>query len=68
MSIDSPKSKLAEDRLPEELKSVYRQMVEEYSFLTKLKYGRGYVAYEVIADMVLAGWRSSAEPHKDSLI
>ena len=68
MSIESPKSKQAEDRLPEELKPIYKRMVEEYSFLTKLKYGRGYVAYEVIADLVLAGWRPSAEPHKDSKV
>ncbi len=68
MSVESPKSKQAEDRLPEELKPIYKRMVEEYSFLTKLKYGRGYVAYEVIADLVLAGWRPSAEPHKDSKV
>jgi hypothetical protein len=68
MSVESPKSIQAEARLPEELKSVYRRMVEEYSFLTKIRYGRGYVAYEVIADMVLAGWRPSSKPHKDSKV
>ena len=68
MSIESPKSKQAEDRLPEELKPIYKRMVEEYCYLTKLRYGREYVAYEVIADMILAGWRPSAKPHKDSKV
>ncbi len=68
MSIESPKSKQAEDRLPEDLKPVYKRMVEEYLFLTTLRYGKGYVAYELMADMVLAGWRPSAESHKDSKI
>ena len=68
MGLESPKSLAAEERLPDDLKPVYRQMVEHYSFLTHVRYGRGYVAYEVIADMVLAGWRPSSEPHADSRI
>lgn len=66
MAGDSPKSQAAENRLPEKLRPIYRQLVEQYSFVTQLRYGRGYVAYEVLADLVLAGWRPSAEPHKDS--
>lgn len=66
MGIRSPKSQIAESRLPEELRPIYRQLVEQYSFVTQLRYGRGYVAYEVLADLVLAGWRLSAEPHPDS--
>ena len=61
MPIDSPKSKEAEARLPEELRPVYRQMVQDYEFQTQVKYGRGYVAYDVLADMVLAGWRPSGQ-------
>ena len=37
MSVESPKSKQAEDRLPGELKPIYKRMVEEYSFLTNNK-------------------------------
>ena len=66
MPTDSPKYREAEAKLPDELRGVYRQMVEQYEFLTHLKYGRGYVAYEVLAEMVLAGWRPSAEAHEDS--
>jgi hypothetical protein len=52
--------------MPEELRPVYWRMVEEYAFLTRSRYGRGYVAYDILADMVLAGWRPSAEAHPDS--
>jgi hypothetical protein len=63
MPIDSPKSKEAEAKLPVELRPFYQQMVQQYEFLTLLRYGRGYVAYEVLAEMVLAGWRPSGAVH-----
>jgi hypothetical protein len=66
MPIGSPKSKEAESSLPTELQPVYRQMVEQYEFLRFLRYGHGYVAYQVLADMVLAGWRPSADLHPSS--
>ena len=66
MPTDSPKSKEAEAKLPQELRAVYRQMVQQYEFLTHVKYGRGYVAYEVLAEMVLAGWRPSGDMHPSS--
>ncbi|HOF41010.1 MAG TPA: hypothetical protein PLD73_13130 [Candidatus Hydrogenedentes bacterium] len=65
---DSPKAKQGAERLPQDLRDVYWRMVEEYAFLTKVRYGRGYVAYEILADMVLAGWRPSAERHPESRI
>ena len=55
----SAKFLAAEARLPEQLRSIYRQFVEEYAFHTNVRYGRGYVAYEVLADLVQAGWRPS---------
>ena len=64
----SPKAQAAAQRVPEDLRPIYWQLVDEYSFLTHTRYGRGYVAYEVIADLVLAGWRPSAERHPDSAI
>ncbi len=63
MPTDSAKFREAEARLPQELQSVYRQMVQDYEFLTHVRYGRGYVAYEVLAEMVLAGWRPSGDMH-----
>jgi hypothetical protein len=68
MSSQSSRSLEAESRLPDDLKPVYRRMVKEYAYLTELRYGRGYVAYQVLADLVLAGWRPSAEAHPDSRV
>ncbi len=61
MPTDSPKYREAEAKLPQELQAVYREMVRQYEFLTHVRYGRGYVAYEVLAEMVLAGWRPSGK-------
>jgi hypothetical protein len=65
---DSPKYREAAGRLSDEQKSVFERLVKEYEYLTALKYGRGYVAYEVLADLVLAGWRPTAEPDPSSKI
>ena len=66
MPVDSQKSRDVEAKLPAELRAVYRRMVQEYEFITHLRYGRGYVAYEILAEMIRAGWRPSAEPHATS--
>ena len=68
MNKQSPKYVEAEASLPDDFKPIYRQHVEEYGFLSNVKYGRGYVAYKVLAGLVLAGWRPSADAHKDSKI
>ena len=68
MPTTSPKFQEAEGRLPDDLKESYRRLVKEYEFLTSLHYGRGYVAYQVIADLILAGWRPTGKPHPDSRI
>jgi hypothetical protein len=43
--------------LPEELKPIYKDLVEEYKFHALTRYGRAWVAYDVIADLVRSGWR-----------
>jgi hypothetical protein len=48
--------------LPVELRPVYEDIVEHYAFHTQRLFGRGYVAYEVLASLVRDGWRCSAEP------
>lgn len=57
----SEKYLAAYSRLPDELKPIFEQLVDEYAWETTKLYGRGYVAYEVLANLVLAGWRRSAE-------
>ena len=66
MPIESEKCRRAEARLPDELRPVFSRLVKEYEFLTHRRYGRGYVAYDVLADLVLAGWRPSAPSHSNS--
>lgn len=51
----------ARRRLPDALQGTYAQLVEEYEFRTSVHYGRGYVAYQVLADLVLLGWRPTGE-------
>lgn len=54
--------------VPDDLKPVFRQLVEEYEYLTTLHYRKGYVAYRVLADLVLAGWRPSADARPTSKV
>ena len=61
MPVTSDKYKEAEAILPDNLEPVFKRFVEEYEYLTMTHFGRGYVAYRVLADLVLAGWRPSAE-------
>ena len=55
-----PKYKEALASLPEELRLVYKSMVEDYKFHALQRYGRAWVAYDIIADLVRDGWRASA--------
>jgi hypothetical protein len=64
----SVKSLETEATLPEPLRPAYRQLVDEYAFLATVKTGRGYVCYSVLANLVRAGWRQSAERTEDSQI
>ena len=52
-----PKYLEALSSLPEHLQPIYRAMVEEYKFHALSRYGRAWVAYDVIADLVRSGWR-----------
>ena len=60
MPFTSEKYKEAAATLPDDLVTIFQRFVEEYEYLTHLYYGRGYVAYKVLADLILAGWRPSA--------
>jgi len=57
----SAKYKEAEAILPDDLKPIFKRFVQEYEYLTMLHFGRGYVAYRILAELILAGWRPSAE-------
>jgi len=63
---EKPSEKEIEARngLPEELKPIFNDFVSDYKYAATLHYGRPYVSYVVIADLVKAGWRLAAEPLK----
>jgi|GEM_PF-2086188 len=53
--------------LPDDLRPVFDALVEEYYFHSTVHYGKGYVAYKVLAALVKAGWRcSKSEEEKRS--
>jgi|GEM_PF-1669055 len=58
----SEKHKTARDSLPEELRPVFEDFVADYRFAATKHHGKPYVSYVVLADMVRAGWRLSADP------
>jgi hypothetical protein len=55
------KREQARNSLPDSLKPVFDEIVEDYKFATIQRFGRGYAAYMVLADLVRVGWRHSAE-------
>lgn len=61
---DSEKYIEALNTLPNGLKPFYEEYVAEYRYYATLRHGKPYVSYIVLADMVRAGWRRTAEPQK----
>jgi hypothetical protein len=60
----SEKQLEARNSLPDELKPIFDEFVSDYVYAATLRYGRPYVSYIVLADMVKAGWRLAAKPVK----
>jgi hypothetical protein len=50
------------DKLPEELWSDYDSLVKWYRFYATIHQAHPFVNYRILADLVRAGWRLSAEP------
>jgi len=42
-------------------------LVDEYAFHTTKHYGRGYIAYKVLADLVKDGWKPSNSKSHDKI-
>ena len=47
-----------------ELKPIFEELVSDYRYAATARHGKPYVSYIVLADMIRAGWRCSAEPTK----
>jgi hypothetical protein len=58
----SKKHEAGRRRVPMELHPVFDELVEQYKFSGLKHYGTPFVSYEVLADLVLMGWRPVAEP------
>ena len=53
----SQKHEEARDSLPEDLKSVFDQLVADYKYIATTRHGAPYVSYIVLADLIRSGWR-----------
>lgn len=58
----SPKHEVGRRRVPDELQPVFDELVQDYKFCGFKHYGTPFVSYEILADLVLMGWRPAAEP------
>lgn len=56
------KHEAARAGLPDELKPIFDQFVEDYKFAGTIHHGAPFVSYIILAEMVRAGWRPSADP------
>ena len=54
---DSPKYKKVRDSLPNELQPIFDQLVDEYAYNALKIYGRNWVAYDVLGNLIREGWR-----------
>ena len=50
---------LVKESLPINLHKEFDELLTDYSFYAFKNYGRKWVAYEVLADLVRNGWRRS---------
>lgn len=52
----------ARTSVPEELRPVFDQLVEDYRFAATVHHGSPFVSYVTLAEIVRAGWRLSGNP------
>lgn len=62
----SEKHETARNTLPDELKPVFDDLVDDYRFAATKHHGSPFVSYVVLAEMVRMGWRLGAETIKDN--
>ena len=52
----------ARNSVPDQLKPVFDDFVNDYKFAATKFHGSPFVSYKVLAEMVRMGWRLAAEP------
>ena len=58
----SEKRQLARASIPDDLKAVFDEFVEDYRFSATKHHGSPFVSYIVLAEMVKLGSRHAAQP------
>jgi hypothetical protein len=58
----SEKHEIARNGLPEELRSAFDQLVEDYKIAASIHHGKRFVSYAALAEIIRAGWRLTAKP------
>ena len=62
----TPKHEEARNSLPEELKHIFDDLVSDYRYAATTRHGNPYISYIVIADLIRAGWRLTADLLKNN--
>lgn len=60
--LKSPKYDEARSSVPPNLRPDFDELAGEYRLHAVRRYGSPFVSYAILADLILAGWRRSAEP------
>lgn len=61
----NPKMEKELESLPKELQPIFKRLVLEYQYHCVERYGRPFVSYAVLADLVKDGWRPMHDPFFD---
>jgi len=61
----TPKHEEARNSLPDELKPIFDEFVDDYKYCASLRHDTPHVSYIVPADMARAGWRRSEYGNTD---
>ncbi len=59
----SEKHEAARSSLPDELRPIFDQFVDDYKFAGTVHHGSPFISYIILAEMVKAGWRLTGEPN-----
>lgn len=59
---DKSKKDQAFESLPTELHEIFKRLISEYQYLCILRYGKPFVSYIILADLIKTGWRPTHEP------
>ena len=57
----NPKKDEAKKSLDKGLEDIFERFVAEYQYHCIVRYGRPFVSYAILADLVNAGWRPTHE-------